>query len=338
MSELAGGGRGDAEQGRLGELESEPRRFQAAAAQGACDEPRQQTAPDVPRRDVDADVGGVLVAVLQPTASLQARCSDVAVDLQHQVAGLGDREEGVGGEHTADRVVPADQRFVRGHGAVAEPEDRLVVEEQRPRCASPRASRAPCPAGGWPARCSSGTKRACRSRPLSLARYRAASALRSRSAAGDARLGERDADADRHRHVVGRLHRPVISSMSRWATCSACARDVERLAEHHELVAAEPGRRVAVADAGQQPFGRLDEHGVAGLVPAAVVDQLEVVEVAEQQGHRTTGDGGAGQGLGGAGQQRAAVRQAGQLVVRGLVRERRCAARSVVTSSIIEMK
>ena len=48
-----------------------------------------------------------------------------------------------------------------------------------------------------------------------------------------------------------------------------------------ELVAAEPGHGVAVADAGGQPARDLAEGVVAALVAVPVVDELEVVQVAE---------------------------------------------------------
>ena len=57
----------------------------------------------------------------------------------------------------------------------------------------------------------------------------------------------------------------------------------EVLAEHHELVAADPGDGVLGADGGRQSRRDGLEHGVADLVPVGVVDVLEAVDVAEQQ-------------------------------------------------------
>ena len=74
------------------------------------------------------------------------------------------------------------------------------------------------------------------------------------------------------------------------------ARDVA--GEDHELVAADAGDRVLVADNRAQPPRRLDEHAVPGDVPVVVVDRLEVVEVDEHQPHQA---GVAGQALAGAG-------------------------------------
>ena len=53
--------------------------------------------------------------------------------------------------------------------------------------------------------------------------------------------------------------------------------------EDGELVAAEAGDQVVLADDGVQPAGHLDQQLVAGLVPGDVVDGLEPVEVEHQQ-------------------------------------------------------
>ena len=55
-------------------------------------------------------------------------------------------------------------------------------------------------------------------------------------------------------------------------------------AEDGELVAAEARDQVAVAHGAAQPVRDLDQQPVAGLVAEAVVDDLEVVEVEEEDG------------------------------------------------------
>ena len=62
--------------------------------------------------------------------------------------------------------------------------------------------------------------------------------------------------------------------------------DVDRLALHHddELVAAEAGEHVVVAQRRAQATGDRLQQLVADLVAEAVVDRLEVVEVDEQHG------------------------------------------------------
>ena len=67
---------------------------------------------------------------------------------------------------------------------------------------------------------------------------------------------------------------------------------LEADAEDGELVAAEAGDEVGVAHGGLEPLRDLDQQAVAGLVPEAVVDDLEVVEVEEEDGDRLAGVGG----------------------------------------------
>jgi hypothetical protein len=57
-------------------------------------------------------------------------------------------------------------------------------------------------------------------------------------------------------------------------------------AQDGELVAAEPGDDVAGPGRLAQPRGDLQQQAVAGLVAEAVVDQLEVVEVQEEDRER----------------------------------------------------
>ena len=93
----------------------------------------------------------------------------------------------------------------------------------------------------------------------------------------------------------------VIGSASalriRSARSTAAPSPVQVLGDDDELVAAEPGDGVSVADDAAQPVGDLREHLVAGGVPEAVVDGLELVEVDEQQPDRAGGAGLAGQRL-----------------------------------------
>ena len=89
-------------------------------------------------------------------------------------------------------------------------------------------------------------------------------------------------------------------------------------AEHDELVAAEPGDGVAVADGAAEAVRDLDEHRVAAVVAEAVVDVLEAVEVAEQ--HRDAPLGAVGQPLQCPFEQHP-VGQSGQRVVVGLEAE-----------------
>ena len=92
------------------------------------------------------------------------------------------------------------------------------------------------------------------------------------------------------------------ASSSRWAMPHAVVVVLDVLEQDAELVAAEPGRRVAVAQAAAQPGRHLPEQRVAGGVPEAVVDGLEVVEVDEQDAVATRRRGtGPSRGRGGRG-------------------------------------
>jgi hypothetical protein len=101
------------------------------------------------------------------------------------------------------------------------------------------------------------------------------------------RLGtcQRDADAHPHGEVVpvhgGRRgerveHHPLRDRGG--------VRAFDAVEQQGELVAAEPGSEVTVAQAGVEPIGDRDEQGVTGCVAEAVVDGLEVVDVDEQDG------------------------------------------------------
>ena len=56
--------------------------------------------------------------------------------------------------------------------------------------------------------------------------------------------------------------------------------------EHDELVAADAGDRVGLADDCLEPAGERSQHGIAGTVAADVVDVLEAVEVDGDQRER----------------------------------------------------
>src|SRR5205085_10956024 len=57
--------------------------------------------------------------------------------------------------------------------------------------------------------------------------------------------------------------------------------------QQHEFIPAEPRDGIAFPDASQEPFtGNLQEP-IANIVPEAVIDQLEVVDVDEQYAERT---------------------------------------------------
>ena len=107
---------------------------------------------------------------------------------------------------------------------------------------------------------------------------------------------------DRHQHGVGRVG--------------------DALAERDELVAAEAGDRVLRPERRPQAVGHLHEQLVADLVAEAVVDVLEVVEVAEQHRDHARMPTQALEGAVHALVECAPVRQSRDGVAHGLVRQR----------------
>ena len=93
------------------------------------------------------------------------------------------------------------------------------------------------------------------------------------------------------------------------------------LEQDGELVAAQPGRGVAGADAVAQPRGQLHQQLVARGVAEAVVQGLEVVQVQEQHRGGVVRSPPAVQGVLDAVAEEGAVGQIGQRVVEGLVGE-----------------
>ena len=93
------------------------------------------------------------------------------------------------------------------------------------------------------------------------------------------------------------------------------------LAEHDELVAAEPRNGVADADDLADALGGLTKQHITGLVTEAVVHHLEVVEVEEQHRERAAPPADEVDRVLGAVEEEHAIREVGERVVGGLVRE-----------------
>ena len=110
---------------------------------------------------------------------------------------------------------------------------------------------------------------------------------------------------DRAAHVVGDLPRLV-----------------ERAADqqHAELVAAEARDRVRIAHRFAQQLGDFAQHAVAGEMAAGVVDDLEAVEIEVTQHVRRLAAPRRFRGFVETAFELAAVHEAGQRIVRRLVR------------------
>ena len=82
---------------------------------------------------------------------------------------------------------------------------------------------------------------------------------------------------------------------------TASSMPLDTLQQDGELVAAEPGQRVAGPESGADALGDRHQELVAGVVAEAVVDDLEPVDVGEQHGVALVAAlaTGAGRGRGG---------------------------------------
>ena len=140
---------------------------------------------------------------------------------------------------------------------------------------------------------------------------------------------DRDADARGHRELVVSDHRGLAErGGDPLGDVDGVLLAGDVLAQHDELVAAEardglarPADRVAAAQHLREPVGQRHQQLVADLVPEAVVDQLEVVDVHEQNGHLRRPPLRPLEGAGEPVEQEPAIGQAGELVVQRLVSE-----------------
>ena len=81
------------------------------------------------------------------------------------------------------------------------------------------------------------------------------------------------------RAIASPISRPKRSAFSTAFPASS----PEILKEDHELVAADPGDEVGARRLRSQPVGDLAEEPVADVMALAVVEDLELVEIDEQQ-------------------------------------------------------
>ena len=147
-----------------------------------------------------------------------------------------------------------------------------------------------------------------------------------RSGVSSSPVGQRDADARGEEHLAGREHERLGENGSHALGDGEDVAFVLRVVAHDgELVAAEARDRVAGA---QDALDALRDHGeqlVAGREAEAVVDDLEVVEVEEHQpdAARRRARVRARERVGELLEQHDPVRQLGERIVAGAVREQR---------------
>ena len=273
---------------RLGDLEHEPVRLQAAAAQRARDRAREPWRREVARGHVDVHGRrGELGVVGEDAAPVRELAAGEHEDLRAERHGeprrLGGGEELRGGEQAVVGVLPAHERLDGGDRAGRQVEDRLVVQAQL--AVGERAAQALLDLRGVQQAPAHALRRELRPRAAALAR----AGRRDRRGPQDlghgrrAALGQHDADARRHRqlapageHRLGERGADALGHVERVAV----GRDAGQ--QHGEVVAGEaPGGRVRGEHA-LQARTDADEHLVAGAVAEAVVELAEAVEVDEQ--------------------------------------------------------
>ncbi len=104
------------------------------------------------------------------------------------------------------------------------------------------------------------------------------------------------------------------TSSSRWATFITSATSCDTVEQHRELVATEPGDRVARSEAFAEPTRHRAQQRVTGRVPEAVVHRLEVVEVDEHDRDPRTRAPAAQAGLVEAVDEQRAIRELGEVI------------------------
>ena len=222
------------------------------------------------------------------------------------------------------RAVPAKQGLGPHHRAGERSTDGLVGEHEVARTPCRREGRArPRNARGTRSRIRVVEELPSASRPSSLARYMAVSALRS-SASGLCERApaprERDPHAGRQPMLDPFDHRGQRQLVEEvLGDPTGCGGGLDVRADHHELVPPEAGDRVRLAPGLGQTIGHLPQEQVADVVAEEVVHDLEPVEVDEQHGQCRPGAPAGGQGLAQPVVQQRPVGQPGERVVQRLV-------------------
>jgi hypothetical protein len=131
--------------------------------------------------------------------------------------------------------------------------------------------------------------------------------------------GDGDAAAGRDEVLAGGEPEGAAQLVERAARDEDRFRGIaEVVADHAELVAAEPCDRVARAQRARQPLAQCAQQLVARVMAAAVVDELELVEVEEQDGDRRLAPCAVLDGLGETVDEQRAVGKAREGILHGL--------------------
>ena len=264
--------------------------------------------------------GGLLAEELGLAAPL---AQDPAADRDDQPALLGERDELEGRDQAAGGVAPAQQRLDAGDRAVAQADERLVVQLELVALERPLQIGAQLQAR-HDLLVHGRLEHAVAALALALGDVhgRVGVADQLVGVGGGSGLGHRDAQAGADDDVVVvELERAGQRLEDPLGGLGGGLDVVDVLQQDRELVAAEAGGGVGGADAGRDPLGHLEQHPVAGGVAEAVVDGLEVVEVDEHDGHADALAQRPRHGVADALVEQRAVGQVGDRVVEGLVGE-----------------
>ncbi len=270
----------------LGHLEAQRRGVDAGIARGAGHHLGEVGPLQLARRHVGRDRERHVVAGVAGGAGDVARLREDPRAHRHDDAGLLGHPQEVARRHdAAHRVVPAQERLDRD--AVTGGEVELGLE-QHPQLVA--VERAPERALGEQARHGLGVHRlveelVARAAASLGAVHRRVGVLQEARRALRRPVGDRDADAGRHRDL-GARERERFGERLRGALgqLGGLLLAAQVLAEHHELVAADAGDGVLATHGRGQAAAHRHQQLVAGLVAEAVVDQLEAVEVDEEHG------------------------------------------------------
>ncbi len=282
---------------RLGQLDVHALGGDAVFAQRVLDERGQVRVAHLARGEIDGHAQR-RQAHRVPGGELRAgRADHPRTHRQHEARLLEHADEAVRGHHAAAGCMPADQRLDTGDDAVGQARLGLVVQQELlafDRAAQGHFERQPR-----------------RHRGIEVFAKEAIDAAAQRLGPVHRHVGvahepvevdivarvHRDADADRNHHLLlaekeGRVER-VEQALSNEG---GIVGTTDVLGDDGELVAAQAGdgertlfrgagHGVDLAQAARQHRGDLLQQAVASLVPEAVVDHLEAVEVQEHQGH-----------------------------------------------------
>ena len=304
------------EQGTLRDLQRKLARRQPGLVQHHADQGRETAPAKLGAGHVDRQRAGT-EAMLVPGAHRLRRLTEHHLAQRHdQVGALGDGDELACRDHRAVGAAPAGKRLEARHAAVGEPDLRL--EEGYDLARRQGVAQLPLepltPVGLTPHR---RPEEAVTTAAIGLDPVERHVGVLEKLARRAATF-RKDADADAGAGVQADAVRGDGQGQGGRDLAgdgSAIVGIAQPRKQHGELVAAQPGHRVAAAHAAPQPGRGLAQQRIARIVPQAVVDRLEVVEVEQQEPYQPVIAPCLGQGLLQPVMQEGTVRQAGQTIV-----------------------